>query len=68
MAQIEVEIPIVCENDQCKNYGNLINLVHEIRLEDIDLFYENYDDSVEYDYCLICGELGVAEDAYLMPS
>jgi hypothetical protein len=68
MAQIEVEIPIFCENDQCTNYGNLINLVHGIGLEEIDLFYENYDDSIEYDYCPMCGELGVAEDAYLLPS
>ena len=66
MAQIEVEIPIVCENDQCENYGNLVNLLHGIRFEEIDLFYENYGDSVEYDYCQVCGELGIAEDAYLV--
>lgn len=66
MVQIEVEIPIVCENDKCENYGNLVNLVRGIRLEDIDLFYENYGDSVDYDYCQVCCELGVAEDAYLV--
>ncbi len=66
MAQTEVEIPIVCENDKCGNYGNLVNLVRGIRLEDIDLFYENYGDSVDYDCCRVCGELGVAEDAYLV--
>lgn len=58
----EVKIPIVCENDECENYGNLINVVSEIDIGDIDLFYENYDGSVEYDYCQICGQLGVAED------
>jgi len=66
MAQIEVEIPIVCENDQCENHGNLVNLVHGIKFEEIDLFYENYDGSVEYDYCPICGELGVVEEAYFV--
>jgi hypothetical protein len=66
MVQIEVEVPIICGNDKCKNYGNLVNLVREIKLEDIDLFYENYGDSADYDYCQVCGELGIAEDAYLV--
>lgn len=65
MAQIELKTPIICENNQCENYGNLVNLVYGIKLEDVDLFYENYDGSGEYDYCPICGELGVAEDAHL---
>ncbi|GAB4500815.1 MAG: hypothetical protein Fur0035_03550 [Anaerolineales bacterium] len=66
MAQIEVEIPIICENDKCENYGNLVNLVRGISLDDIDLFYVNYGNSVDCDYCQVCGELGVAEDAYLV--
>lgn len=66
MVQSEVEIPIICENDKCKNYGELINLVREISLEGIDLFYESYGNPAdEDDYCPICGQLGVAEDAYL---
>ncbi|GAB4444721.1 MAG: hypothetical protein OHK0041_01270 [Anaerolineales bacterium] len=67
MVQIEVEIPIVCENDKCKNCGNIVNLVRGIRLEDIDLFYENCNSLADNDdYCQVCGELGVAEDAYLL--
>lgn len=63
MAQsINLQIPIVCENNKCNNYGKIINIVSEINVDDIDLFYENYDGSVEDDYCPICGELGVAED------
>lgn len=63
MAQIrQVEIPIICENEQCQNFGNVINVISEIAIEDLDLFYENFDDSVEEDHCIICGELGVAED------
>lgn len=63
MAQsTDLKIPIVCENNECENYSNLINVVGEINIGDVDLFYENYDGSVENDYCPICGELGVAED------
>lgn len=66
MVQSQVEIPIVCENEKCKNYGELINLVREIRYEEIDVFYENYGHPAdEDDYCPICDRLGVAEDAYL---
>lgn len=66
MAQsTDLKIPIVCENNECENYGILINVVGEINIGDIDLFYENYDGSIEYDYCPICGELGVAEDPFL---
>ncbi|WKZ51201.1 MAG: hypothetical protein QY329_00445 [Anaerolineales bacterium] len=61
----QVKIPIVCENGQCSNFGGTINVISEIAAEDLDLFYENYDGSVEYDYCPICGELGVAEDPIL---
>mgnify|MGYP000079575518 CR=1 FL=1 len=70
MAQVRhVEIPIVCENERCLNFGQTINVISGITMEDIDLFYENYDGSVEYDYCQICGELGVAEDPALnLPS
>ncbi len=53
----EIEIPIVCETAQCENSGKLVNTVSGIRFEDLDLFYENYDDSVEQDHCPICGEL-----------
>ncbi len=61
MAQ-EIEIPVICENNQCENFGNLVNVVSEITTDEVDLFYENYDGSTEDDYCPICGELGVAED------
>jgi hypothetical protein len=64
MAQIE--IPIICENDQCQNFGNFINIVYDIAINRINLFYENYDGSVEDDYCPICGELGIAEDPILV--
>ncbi|MCZ2128186.1 MAG: hypothetical protein LC099_10495 [Anaerolineales bacterium] len=68
MAQnIEVNIPIVCENDECKNCGSLINIISEINIQDVDLFYENYDGSNEHDYCPICGQLGIAEDPVLKP-
>jgi len=66
MAQIGVEIPIVCENYHCENYGNLVNLVSGVNIEDLDFFYENYSDSVEHDFCPICEELGVAEDPILV--
>lgn len=62
MVQNEIKIPVFCENAQCKNFGNLVNIISEISVEDIDLFYEGYDGSVEEDYCPVCGELGVAED------
>lgn len=64
MAQIE--IPIICENNQCRNFGGVINIASEINLRDMDLFYENYDGVVEEDYCPICGELGVVEDPILV--
>lgn len=63
---VEIEIPIICKNDGCENYGDLVNLVRGIKAIETDLFYENYDGSVEEDYCLICGELGVAEDPILV--
>jgi hypothetical protein len=59
----QVAVPIICENPRCPNFGQIINVVSEI--EDIDLFYENYDGSVSEDYCIVCGELGVAEDPIL---
>jgi hypothetical protein len=63
MAQAkEVEIPIICENEQCSSFGKLVNVVYGITMNELDLFYENYDGSVDEDHCLICGELGVAED------
>ncbi|MEW6241694.1 MAG: hypothetical protein AB1564_12880 [Chloroflexota bacterium] len=66
MAQAkEIEIPIICENNQCQNFGKTINVVYEVKLKELDLFYENYDGSVEEDYCFVCGELGVAEDAIM---
>lgn len=65
MVHGKVEIPIICENEKCENFGNLVNLVREIDLTDLDLFYENYGSSPDDDYCQVCGELGVAEDCYL---
>lgn len=63
MAQAtKIEIPIICENTQCRNFGKVINLISGIAIEDLDLFYENYDGSVEEDECPVCGEIGVAED------
>ncbi|MBI3537601.1 MAG: hypothetical protein HY070_08605 [Chloroflexi bacterium] len=62
----EIEIPIICETNQCENYGKIVNVVRGIRFKDLDLFYENFDDSVEQDKCPICGELGVAEDPILV--
>jgi len=62
----EIEIPIVCETDQCENNGKLINTVRGIPFEDLDLFYENYDDLVEQDHCPVCGELGVVQDPILV--
>jgi len=29
----EVEIPIICENNECENYGNLVNVVREINID-----------------------------------
>lgn len=67
MAQsAEIKIPIVCENEKCENYGNFVNLVSEMEASGVDLFYENYDGSVEEDYCPICGVLGIAEDPILI--
>ena len=60
-----VIIPIVCWTDGCKNFGKEINTVTDIKEEDLDLFFEGYDGSSDSDYCPICGEMGVAEDAYL---
>lgn len=58
----QVVIPIICENNQCSNYGKTINVISEIAEDDLDLFYENYDGSVPEDYCSVCEELGIAED------
>ncbi len=63
MAQAtEVKIPIICENNYCQNFGKTINTVSGMTIMELDLFYENYDGSVDEDYCSVCGELGVAED------
>ena len=63
MAKIrQIAVPIICENQQCPNLWKTINTVSELKIEDIDLFYENYDGSVSEDYCFICGELGIAEE------
>ncbi len=63
MAQSEkIDIPITCENPQCENAGRLVNVISEIAVEEIDLFYESYDGSDDADYCLTCEELGVAGD------
>ncbi|MCC6299039.1 MAG: hypothetical protein IT314_07055 [Anaerolineales bacterium] len=65
MAQNNIKVPILCENSHCRNFGNIVNIVSEISMEDIDLFYEGYDGSVDQDYCPVCGELGIAEDPIL---
>ncbi|WP_424948176.1 hypothetical protein [Candidatus Spongiihabitans sp.] len=53
-------------NPQCKNFDRLVNVVTEVDIADMDLFYEGYDGSEDVDYCQICGELGVAEDPILL--
>jgi len=58
----KMKVPIVCETDGCPNYGKTINWVTNIPEEDLDLFYEGYDESEPADYCQLCGEWGVAED------
>ena len=55
-------IPITCGNPQCRNFNELVNMVSGVTMENMDLFYESYDGSDTEDYCLVCGELGVAED------
>ena len=59
----QIVIPIICGSSQCKNFNRFINVVSEVTIESMDLFYEGYDGSDEADYCLGCGKLGVAEDA-----
>ena len=59
-------VPIICENALCQNSGKLVNRVYGINTSEIDLFYENYDGSIEEDYCPICGELGIAEDPIML--
>lgn len=66
MEKSEIVIPIICENDLCKNYGKAINMIRGIPARELDLFYESYDGSEEEDYCLFCGKLGVAEDPLIV--
>lgn len=58
-----VEIPIICESQQCANYGRVINIVSELTTNDLDLFYEDYNGTEPADYCPLCKKLGVAENA-----
>ena len=59
---MKIKIPIVCETPGCSNGGLLINVISEVPIADMDLFYESYDGSDDADYCVICGELGIAQD------
>ncbi len=62
----QIGIPISCENPKCQNSGSIINMVTEVDVADMDLFYEGDDGSESADYCQTCGELGVAEDAIFL--
>ena len=55
----KAKAPIFCETEGCWNCGRMINLVSNIPVEDLDLFYEGYDESEPADSCNVCGELGV---------
>lgn len=55
-------VPIVCLTGGCAGRGRLVNVVSGLLEEDLDSFYEGYDESCPEDYCPICGELGVADD------
>jgi hypothetical protein len=57
-----MKIPIVCEIAVCPNSWRVVNVVSEIDEDNIDLFFEGYDDSEPEDHCTVCGALGVAED------
>ncbi|KAA0268127.1 hypothetical protein FBQ99_00155 [Chloroflexi bacterium CFX2] len=57
-----IEIPVICENLQCPNFGNVVNMISGIPLSNMDLVYESFDGSEEEDFCPVCKELGVAED------
>ena len=61
-----VVIPIICGSPQCRHFKQLVNVVSEVPIEELDLFYEGYDGSDSADYCMVCGKLGVAEDALLL--
>ena len=55
-------VPIVCWTDGCPNRGTEVNRVHGLNPQDLDLFFEGYDESEPEDHCPLCKELGVAED------
>ena len=58
-------IPIVCETPGCKDRGRELNQVSGILPPDVNLFFEGYDGSELEDQCLVCGQVGVAQDPIL---
>ena len=59
---LDVEIPIICETDGCRNFGFRINTIFMAK-KDLELFMEAYGHGGEEpeDICPLCGKLGVAE-------
>ena len=56
-------VPIICRTTDCPNHGKCINQVSGIAENELDLFYANFVDPEPEDYCPLCGNVGVAEDA-----
>ena len=56
-------IPILCETEDCPKAGEVINEISGIEEKYLDLFYEDFDGTEEYDRCPACGNPGIADDA-----
>jgi len=57
-----VIVPIICHEPDCTNNGEVVNEVSGLNPQQLDDFYEGYDESCPEDHCPVCGKLGIAED------
>ena len=63
MGNVQIAVPVICENPHCRNFHELVNLVTGLCIDDADSCYETgFDGSDKEDYCTVCGELGIAQD------
>jgi len=61
----EVELTVVCSNESCPNYEQVVNKP-VIPIEDYEAVADQWGHGSEdqYDYCPHCGELGELLDGY----
>lgn|GEM_PF-5125341 len=56
-------VTVVCETPGCERNGEVINTISELEEESLDIWFEDYNgESEEADWCIACGQPGIAQD------